>query len=140
MQIEALELLRDVAVAEPHRYDVFALAMPLARETKDFEALRWVCKGILSKAWPREHRQDVPRSSNAREGYRNPTIASRPRPSRLEAFNKEIQESSRRDVAVRVTWTGDADLDIRVKEPAGTICSVSNPQTRSGGVLLGGHK
>ncbi len=42
-----------------------------------------------------------------------------------------------RDIVVRVNWTGDADLDIRVREPAGTICSLKNPQSIGGGVLLG---
>jgi hypothetical protein len=36
-----------------------------------------------------------------------------------------------------VTWTGDADVDLMIKEPAGTVCSLQNPRTTSGGVMLG---
>ena len=51
------------------------------------------------------------------------------------AFEEQVNAARKRDMVVRVNWTGDADLDIRVKEPAGTICSLSNPQTVSGGVF-----
>ena len=34
-------------------------------------------------------------------------------------------------------WTGDADIDVMVKEPAGTVCSLRNQRTTSGGMLLG---
>ena len=36
-----------------------------------------------------------------------------------------------------VSWTGDADVDVFVEEPSGTICSYRNPRTTSGGVMLG---
>jgi hypothetical protein len=36
-----------------------------------------------------------------------------------------------------VSWTGDADIDVAVEEPNGTICSVAAPRTAGGGVNLG---
>ena len=36
-----------------------------------------------------------------------------------------------------VTWTGEADVDLLVEEPSGTVCSLRNPRTTAGGVLLG---
>jgi hypothetical protein len=42
----------------------------------------------------------------------------------------------KRDVVIRVSWTGKADLDLSVEEPSGAICSLSNPRTISGGILL----
>jgi hypothetical protein len=38
---------------------------------------------------------------------------------------------------VVVTWIGDGDVDLVVEEPAGTLCSLRNPRTTSGGVMLG---
>src|SRR5262249_6563725 len=38
---------------------------------------------------------------------------------------------------VVVSWTGEADVDLLVEEPGGTVCSLRNPRTTSGGVLLG---
>jgi len=42
-----------------------------------------------------------------------------------------------RDCVMVVRWTGDADIDVLVEEPAGTVCSLRNRRTSSGGVMLG---
>ena len=42
-----------------------------------------------------------------------------------------------RDCVVRVQWNGDADIDVMIKEPAGTICSLRNSRTTGGGMLIG---
>jgi hypothetical protein len=36
-------------------------------------------------------------------------------------------------------WSGDADLDLEVKEPIGTLCNFQNRQTPGGGILIGDH-
>ena len=51
MKAEALALLRDTAVADPDCYELYTLALPLARELNDVDAIRWTCVGVLSKAW-----------------------------------------------------------------------------------------
>ena len=136
MKQEALELLHDIAMVEPYRYDIYALALPLASELKDNEALRWTCKGILSKAWPIEQ-ADLYQEARLLAIATQARLAQSGRVVESKAFEEEIRAAMVRDIAVRVNWSGQADLDIRVQEPAGTICSLSNPQTISGGVLLG---
>jgi hypothetical protein len=42
-----------------------------------------------------------------------------------------------RDCLVKVTWTGNADIDITVEEPSGATCSARNPRTAGGGLLVG---
>jgi hypothetical protein len=135
MKREALSLLRDTSVTDPHSYEVFALALPLARELDDLDALRWTCVGVLSKAWPAkydrlaEQAKLVARATSLR-------LKQSGRVMEATAFENEIKEALCRDIVVRVTWTGNAELALRVKEPVGTICSYSHPQTVSGGVLL----
>jgi len=41
-----------------------------------------------------------------------------------------------RDFALEITWNGDADIDLVVEEPPGTVCSVATPRSTSGGTLL----
>jgi hypothetical protein len=41
-----------------------------------------------------------------------------------------------RDCVITVTWTGDADIDLVVQEPGGTVCSFRNPRSPAGGVLV----
>ena len=42
-----------------------------------------------------------------------------------------------RDVVIELSWTGDADIDVLVEEPPGTVCSLASPRSTSGGTLLG---
>ncbi len=136
MKKEALDLLQDVAKVEPYRYDIFALALPLASELKDTESLKWVCLGVLSKAWPKAQAQLFDEANVAARATAI-RLAQSGRIVESKAFEEAMKSAMMRDIVVRINWTGDADLDIRVREPAGTICSLKNPQSIGGGVLLG---
>jgi len=48
-----------------------------------------------------------------------------------------LKQALIRDVIVKVKWTGDADIDVMIKEPAGTVCSLRNQRTTSGGLMIG---
>jgi hypothetical protein len=63
-------------------------------------------------------------------------LSSEGKVAEREAFLKELQEAVVRDCVVRVSWTGDADIDVSVEEPTGTTCSLSEPRTAGGGVKL----
>ena len=52
------------------------------------------------------------------------------------AFNAALQKAAAHDVVVRVSWTGNADIDLAVEEPSGTICSIDNLSSAGGGTLL----
>jgi hypothetical protein len=54
-----------------------------------------------------------------------------------KAFDLALRDARARDCVVVVTWTGQADVDLSVGEPSGTICSLQNPRSISGGVLIG---
>jgi hypothetical protein len=136
MKKEALDLLHDVSKVEPYRYDIFAMALPLASELKDTESLKWVCLGVLSKAWPKAQAQLFDEANVAARATAI-RLAQSGRIVESKAFEEAMKSAMMRDIVVRVNWTGDADLDIRVREPAGTICSLKNPQSIGGGVLLG---
>jgi hypothetical protein len=42
-----------------------------------------------------------------------------------------------RDLVIKLAWQGEADLDLRVKEPTGSVCCASNRSTVGGGTLVG---
>ena len=135
MKAEALALLRDTAVNDPNCYEVYMLALPLARELNDVDAIRWTCVGVLSKAWPTRYDRLV---EDAKLAARATSLRLKQSGQVMDAtvFDNQIKEALRRDIIVRVTWTGEAEIAMRVKEPAGTICSYTNPVSISGGVLI----
>ena len=51
-----------------------------------------------------------------------------------------MQTLRQRDLVINLTWdTGNepADLELEVKEPTGTVCSMQQKQTPGGGILMG---
>ena len=59
------------------------------------------------------------------------------RTQEAEQFLAQVNDAVTRDCVVKITWTGDADVDLLVEEPSATVCSGRNPRTSSGGVMLG---
>jgi uncharacterized membrane protein YgcG len=49
----------------------------------------------------------------------------------------KLNDAVARDCVVKITWTGDADVDMLIEEPSATVCSGRNPRTTAGGVMLG---
>ena len=64
-------------------------------------------------------------------------MAAEGKTERLNEYNQQIAAAQERDCLIRVRWTGDADLDLMVFEPGGTICSRLQKRTSSGGIMLG---
>jgi hypothetical protein len=55
----------------------------------------------------------------------------------LESLRSSVAESQALDLQVEVFWNGAGDVDLEVEEPSGTVCSLTQLQTSSGGYHLG---
>ena len=58
------------------------------------------------------------------------------RSAAADSLKSAVAEASRRDLILRLEWSGDADLDLSVEEPLGTVCSIDTPLSAGGGVLV----
>jgi hypothetical protein len=132
----AMLLYQQVTKIEPLRSEAYALGLRAAERCDDLAGLRWATVGILSQAWPTELAEIELTASRVAKSMLE-RLASEGREAERDAYLKQLQGAVVRDCLVRVSWTGDADVDVSVEEPAGTICSVSEPRTTSGGVKLG---
>ena len=47
-----------------------------------------------------------------------------------------MENSGRRDLVIQLLWSGESDLDLKVREPVGSTCWSLNKQTSGGGILL----
>lgn len=121
---------------QPMLHESYALALRSAERSEDIDSIAWVSSSILSKAWAKEH-------AAIEEAAR---LASKALIARLESeglqekadeFKNQLEKAKRRDCVIRVSWSGDADVDLAVQEPGGTMCSSMKPRTTAGGVLLG---
>ena len=58
------------------------------------------------------------------------------RDDEAEALLARLPEAEARDLYVRLTWVGEADLDLVVEEPLGAIARYQTPRTVFGGSIL----
>ncbi len=132
----ALQVFREVAYANPFRPEPYALGLASAKRLEDVEGVRWATLGILSQAWSEEQSGIEDRALRLAKASVD-RLRQAGQEDEASAYEKAIEDARLRDVTATVTWTGDADVDLIVEEPAGTICSLQNPRTTAGGVMLG---
>jgi hypothetical protein len=131
----AIRLYREIADSAPLAPEPYAESLDLAAETGDVKTATWAASHILSEAWVGIHEEILKRARSR--------VAELERRLRKEGRSKEADElvqttrqADTRDLTIRVSWQGDADIDLKVLEPLGTVCSAQNRITPAGGVLV----
>ncbi len=136
LDARAVTVYRQIAKISPMHREAYALGLRAAQRVEDFAGIRWATTGILSHAWPRE--QDEIRRTAIRVAQATlEDLKSNGDEKAYTAYLRKLNQAVARDVVVRATWSGDADIDLIVEEPGGTICSLQEPRTSGGGVCLG---
>ncbi len=132
----ALSLFRQVAQASPVHPEPYLFALRSAQRLDDLDGIRWAVTGILSQAWP-EDQAEVWRTGLRVANATLERLKAENRTSEAQAFQKALNEAVVRDCVVVVSWAGNADVDLFVEEPSGTVCSLHSPRTTAGGVFMG---
>jgi hypothetical protein len=132
----ALQIYRQVSQVAPLRAEPYLHGLALSKKLGDLEGIQWSTMGILRQAWPKEH-LDIWAMANRMAKATLDQLEQEKRTKERDAFQKALDEAVIRDVVVKVTWNGDADVDVLVEEPSGTICSARNNRSTAGGVMLG---
>ena len=129
---ELLDLAHEKA---PHRYEPILLSMLLAEKTNDPVRMASTADNLLSIGWPgydelwrTETRKRVEAMALKLERAGKAEEAS--------TLRAHLQSSEPRDLFLRLTWKGDAGLELRVKEPLGAQASVAEPRTVFGGSII----
>ncbi|MCE9556006.1 MAG: tetratricopeptide repeat protein [Planctomycetes bacterium] len=136
IEARALKLFRQASALAPTRTEPYEHALELAQRLQDDEATQWAALGILRQAWPKEKAALQDRATYAVRAVQEKLQAAG-KTKQAEAVAAAIAQALYRDAIVRVSWQGDADVDLMVEEPSGTVCSLRNRRTTSGGVMVG---
>jgi hypothetical protein len=131
----ALRLFRQAANLEPTRLEPYMHGLALAERTGDLDTIRWVCTGVLSRAWPDDKLEVIQSARNLATATLE-RLRKEKKADEARQFETALNEALIRDLVVRVSWTGQADIDLAVEEPSGSVCSLENPRTIAGGALL----
>jgi tetratricopeptide (TPR) repeat protein len=133
----AMQVYREVAKAEPLWAEPYIMGLKLAQQNRDAEGIQWATVGILSKAWQNDQKEIWQQALYAANDTLQKLRKGRDTRKQAKDFERALDKAVERDVLVRVRWTGGADIDLLVEEPSGTVCSLRNPRTSAGGVLMG---
>ena len=134
MEERGLEILHDIAILVPTSTQPYLLGLDVAKKTENKEALQWLTVGILSQEWP-ENPQLARRARNISTALLADLKSSDAETAK--EYGLAISEAKQRDCVVEISYTGDADLDLYMQEPGGTICSRLITRTTAGGVHFG---
>ena len=133
----ALKLYRQAAQLDPSRYEPYMHGLQVALRLRDTAGIQWACVGVLSQTWPSDKAVVAELARRAAKATLEQLRAAHQAPE-AERFKTALDNAMVRDCIVRVRWDGDAEVDVAVQEPSGSVCSLRNPRTTSGGTLLTG--
>lgn len=136
---KALELYAEASDYFPMRPEPLAQAIELLlREDveKNEEIVRSLALTAASHAWDGRWAKEIRENGLLLAEWLGEKMKAEGREEDCKAFREELDQALQRDCIVIVDFSGDAELDLYVKEPSETYCWFSNPRTTSGGILL----
>ena len=131
----ALELYRQAAALDPSRPEPYVLALEIASRTKNYPAIAWSAPEVLAYSWSKE-REQLNRLAEQSATEAESAFMKNGDFSRAIELQSEMRKARRLDLAIRLDWSGQGDLDMQVREPGGSTCSVIQPMTVSGGIFV----
>src|SRR5262249_3114443 len=134
----AVAFCRQAALLQPDSPEPYLEAARAAELGKDAEAMTWAAGNLLSRDWPVDDK-DLHRQASERLQGLTSTLKTQKRTDDADRMAALIARHRQRDLVIELIWSGEADLDLEVKEPIGTVCSFMNRQTPGGGILVGDH-
>jgi hypothetical protein len=136
----ALVFCRQAAQLEPNLAHPYADALAYAEFSKDSQGMEWAVGKLLSQDWPAENAILHLKAQSKLESLAD-TLRQEKRGSEADKLRAALEKLRARDLVIKLSWrdgsSGPADLDLVVKEPGGSLCSLEQRQTPGGGILVG---
>jgi hypothetical protein len=128
---------RRAAACSPGDPTPYANALAYAEFATDVrsDAVMWAADNLLKRDWSTTDGIDYHKQTNERL----PKLEAKLRAAGRDTapLARTIAEQTQRDLVIELLWQGNADLDLVVTEPVGSVCSATNTRTSAGGVLKG---
>lgn len=129
------QLLDLAAELEPGNATAMVMSMTLAERLRDPERMARSVEQFLSLGWP-ETDEAWRSETRRRVEVLAKALDEEDRGEAARRLLDRLAESEARDLFVRLTWAGDADLSLIVEEPLGASARVAIPRTVFGGALV----
>lgn len=133
----ALAFCKQAADLEPNMPNPYANALVYADKATDVQAdvVHWATENLIRREWATDDGIDYHKLAGERAGKLVPKFAKAGKKADADRLLKTITAEKTADIKVELRWQGEADLDLIVAEPSGSVCSATNKRTSGGGVL-----
>jgi hypothetical protein len=132
----AVAFCKKAAEFGPDQPRAYANALVYAEASNDVksDSVEWAVGNLLKRDWSATDGIDYHQQAKDRLG----AIVAKAKASgaKVDGLNKMLTEQTSRDLVIELLWSGSADLDLKVEEPSGSVCSSTHKRTTGGGVLL----
>jgi tetratricopeptide (TPR) repeat protein len=132
----AVAFCRQASILEPNVPYPYAEALLYAELGQDEKAMEWAAGNLVKQEWPVKSKELHDKAHQKVAALRK-ELAKANRLDESRRLEEVIRGQKQRDLVVKLNWQGEADLDLKVQEPSGSICSSLNRQTVGGGTLVG---
>jgi hypothetical protein len=114
------------------------MSVSLANHDKDPIRMADAAERLLSNGWPGEPGFDdrVRRDLKGQVNLLAEVLKIDGRVEEAEILKAHLAESESRDIYMKLTWKGDADIDLTVAEPLGATANYTNFRTVFGGAII----
>ena len=114
------------------------MSMKIAVHDKDAKRMSDAAERLLSLGWPGANSLDDRVRGDVKEQVKQlaDAIRAEGKDDEADALSARLADSEARDVFIRLTWKGKADVDMSVAEPLGATAGFQNPRTVFGGAIV----
>lgn len=135
LRVRLADVLDAAMTAAPHRAEPILMSLVFAENQNDPKRMAESAEHMLALGWlgrDATWRAEIPKR------VRNlaKRLKAEGRETESQALLARLPAIEARDLVVRLTWTGDAALDLVVDEPFGVSCDHFTPRTVFGGALI----
>ncbi len=132
----AVALCRQAATLAPEAAQPYSDALAYADLAKDSQGMEWAAGNLLRRDWAQDSNA-FHLEAEDRLKMLSKTLADEKRQAEADRLIESAAQSRIRDLIIQLSWQGEGDIDLEVKEPIGTVCSFLHRQTGGGGTLMG---
>jgi tetratricopeptide (TPR) repeat protein len=132
----AVAFCRQASILEPNVSYPYAEALLYAELANDEKGMEWAAGNLVKQEWPQDNQRLHEQAHQVVESLIK-KLNEQQKSDEARRLKESVQSQDRRDLTIKLNFQGDADLDLQVQEPTGSVCTCLNRQTVGGGVLVG---
>lgn len=134
-EVAISDMIKKVAEKVPHRGEPLLMGIELAKRRRDADFMAWNVDRLLSLGWMGID-DEVRKRARASVEELAESLKQQHDDKEAKILLDRLKESLIRDLVVRLTWKGYADLDLLIDEPLGATACYMTPRTVFGGAMI----